>query len=223
VLPPDLAYQALMLMIMLIIATFGAISLSMHLPAVYAFEVPLLLLIAASMISRGTLVHILIGVAMPVALGAMLVYSRNSNETLGAAIAANLKARGLVDELVVQKDAAEKANVAKTRFLASASHDLRQPMHTIGLLVDILRDRVSRSEDRQLVERIHGAVLAMENLFKGLLDISKLDAGAVEPNVSAFALAELFDVIKLSFASQAESKGLQLRIVPTRAVITSDR
>src|SRR5262245_38262618 len=118
--------------------------------------------------------------------------------------------------------AAEKANLAKTRFLAAASHDLRQPMHTIGLLVGIMRDRKSDRDDNQLVDKVHAAVLSMENLFTGLLDISKLDAGVIKPNIGAFPLASLLEAIRLNFTSQAQEKRLRFRVRGTNAIVGTD-
>ena len=118
-------------------------------------------------------------------------------------------------ELALRRDEAERANTAKTRFLASASHDLRQPMHAIGLLVELLRVRVQAPEQRDLADKTHQAVLSMEALFGSLLDISKLDAGAVQPQVQPFALQALLDRVQATHAPLAQAKGLRLRVRPT--------
>jgi signal transduction histidine kinase/CheY-like chemotaxis protein len=118
-------------------------------------------------------------------------------------------------ELALRRDEAERANAAKTRFLASASHDLRQPMHAIGLLVELLRVRVQAPEQRDLADKTHQAVLSMEALFGSLLDISKLDAGAVQPQVQPFALQALLDRVQATHAPLAQAKGLRLRVRPT--------
>ena len=133
-----------------------------------------------------------------------------------------LENKALVAELTEQKEAAIKANFAKTRFLASASHDLRQPMHTIGLLVALLRNRDGAPEQNNIIEKIHSATQAMENLFTGLLDISKLDAGMVKPEIDDFAVADVLDSVRVNFTPPAEEKGLQLRIVRCSAVVKSD-
>jgi signal transduction histidine kinase/CheY-like chemotaxis protein len=125
-------------------------------------------------------------------------------------------------DLQRQKEEAEQANIAKTRFLAAASHDLRQPLHTIGLLVGILRERADAAELRQLADKIQVSVGAMENLFVGLLDISKLDAGTIKPNITEFCLEELFRLVEMNYVPQAKEKGLELRIVRTRVCVASD-
>jgi len=91
-------------------------------------------------------------------------------------------------ELRAQKQAAEEANVGKSRFLAVASHDLRQPLHALGLFVQALQESPLPAHERQLVGNVRRSVDAMEELFDALLDISRLDAGAIRPQVVTFPL-----------------------------------
>lgn len=125
-------------------------------------------------------------------------------------------------ELVLRRDEAERANAAKTRFLASASHDLRQPMHAIGLLVGVLRERLTEPGQRVLADKTHQAVQAMEGLFGSLLDVSKLDAGAVRPQPCTFALQDLLDRVQLSYAPLAAAKSLRLRMRRTALRVHTD-
>lgn len=125
-------------------------------------------------------------------------------------------------ELEARRDEAERANVAKTRFLATASHDLRQPMHSISLLVTVLRDRLEGPELLLLAGKIQASVATMEELFGSLLDISKLDAGAMRPDVDDVDLGRLFARIEQTWGLQAIEKGLVLRVRPTRLIVRSD-
>ncbi|HMH19746.1 MAG TPA: ATP-binding protein [Burkholderiales bacterium] len=138
------------------------------------------------------------------------------NEQLVAA----LEARSA--QLQEQTLAAERAERDKTRFLAAASHDLRQPMHAISLLVGMLRPRAQAGE-REVVERLERSVEAMDNLFNTILDLSKLDAGVVTPAFAAVPLRAIFDSIEVHFAPQAAFKELSLKVFPTRAVVETDR
>lgn len=124
--------------------------------------------------------------------------------------------------LHTKRDEAEQASQAKTRFLASASHDLRQPLHTISLLVGVLRRQAVAPDVGQLVEHIQASVSAMEALFVGLLDISRLDAGMSRPVLGDHALAELLQRVATSHGSEAARKGLQLRVAPTRSAVRTD-
>ena len=116
----------------------------------------------------------------------------------------------------------ELANLAKSRFLAVASHDLRQPLHALGLFVAQLRNASTATERAWLVERINTATMAMNELFKALMDISKLDAGALTPDITEFPLARLLRQIESTFAETARQKGLSLRVVSTTAWLRSD-
>ncbi len=137
-------------------------------------------------------------------------------ELLNATLTENLK------ELGLKKEQADNANAAKTRFLASASHDLRQPMHAISLLVGILHDRIQYPEVRLLVDKVQMSVRAMENLFDSLLDISKLDAGIVKPNFDKIEIGGQLRLIDLNYTPLAMQKGVELRIVHSRAIVNTD-
>jgi len=114
------------------------------------------------------------------------------------------------------------ANLAKSRFLAAASHDLRQPLHALGLFVAQLRGDMSAQERSRIVECIYASVAAMNELFNTLLDISRLDAGALTPNVTEFPAAQLLQRIESTFAEPAREKNLSFRVLPSDAWVRSD-
>jgi signal transduction histidine kinase len=115
-----------------------------------------------------------------------------------------------------------EASHHKSRFLAVASHDLRQPMHALGLFVAQLRSHMTSAEGSRLVDRIDDAVAGMNELFSALLDVTKLDAGALTPTIAAFPVAELLGRIGSTFVAVAEEKGLSLRLASTSAWVRSD-
>ena len=115
-----------------------------------------------------------------------------------------------------------RANAAKTRFLAAASHDLRQPMHALGLYVGRLRRVLLAPEAKHLAERIATSVSALEDLFEALLDISGLDTGAVKPNIAPVAVEHVFARLRNVFGPVAESRGLRLRVVPSSMWVVTD-
>lgn len=117
----------------------------------------------------------------------------------------------------------ERANAAKTHFLAAASHDLRQPLVTIGLLVGLAREQAGSGPVQSLLERVDQAVGAMERLLSGLLDLSRFEAGAVQPHPTTLALGEIFASIGASEQVHAAHKGLRLRLRPTQLQVRSDR
>lgn len=129
---------------------------------------------------------------------------------------------GLERKVAERTQELDAANRAKSRFLAAASHDLRQPMHALGLFVAQLRDMIRFPEARHIVGRVEASVAAMGELLDALLDISKLDAGALMTRVEEFPVSAVLARIDDSFAPAAYEKGLKFRIAPCRATVRSD-
>jgi len=124
-----------------------------------------------------------------------------------------------VDERTQQLHA---ANLSKSRFLAAASHDLRQPLHALNLFAAQLRSEKDQLERDRLVGRIDTAVANMNELFNALLDISKLEAGAMRPNITDFPVSRVLNRIGAMFTPAARDKGLYLRVVSCSAWVRSD-
>lgn len=114
------------------------------------------------------------------------------------------------------------ANEAKSRFLAAASHDLRQPLHALSLLVGQLENERSAGRREEVAARIARAVNDINELFDGLLDISKLDAGVVSPDIVEVPLEPILRGVHARFADDADGKGLRLLVAPTRAWVRTD-
>lgn len=121
-----------------------------------------------------------------------------------------------------KKEEAEQANLAKSRFLAAASHDLRQPMHALGLLIAHLSEYQHADEVKQIIQKISASAQALEQLLESLLDISKLDAGVITAKVIAFPLQPIFTRLSVEFEAQAKEKGLRFLVRPTAAWVRSD-
>lgn len=121
-----------------------------------------------------------------------------------------------------QRDNAERANSAKTRFLASASHDLRQPMHALSLLLAAMRQETSAPMREELLARIEATAEAMGNLLDALLDISRLDAGGVHAHPKGFALQPLLLTLRETYEGLAGRKNIELECRPTHLWAYSD-
>ena len=120
-------------------------------------------------------------------------------------------------ELFLAKASAEQANHSKSRFLAAASHDLRQPLTALGLFVGVLKQRgmpgcPARSECSTLISRIEVCIDSLSELLTDLLDVSKLDAGVVTSTPSDFSIDELLNTFRSMHAGEADVKGLDLRV-----------
>ncbi len=117
---------------------------------------------------------------------------------------------------------AELASIAKSRFLAAASHDLRQPLQTLALLQGLLATVVEGDKARNLVARLDETLGAMSGMLNTLLDINQIDAGIVHPEIVSFPVSDLLDRLKGEFTYHAQAQGLELRVVPSGVTINSD-
>jgi signal transduction histidine kinase/ActR/RegA family two-component response regulator len=116
----------------------------------------------------------------------------------------------------------EIADKYKSHFLASASHDLRQPLHALNLFVAQLRSETKPTERDRLAARIDAAVGSMNELFEALLDMTKLEAGVLQPNVTECSVQRALERIETTFSDAAQKKGLRLRVVSSSAWVRSD-
>lgn len=127
------------------------------------------------------------------------------------------------DELRQAKSDADEANIGKTRFLASASHDLLQPLNAARLFTSALAQQSHNKETATLVENLNGSLSAAEELITAILDISKLDAGALEPSVTDFSLEDMLTTLGTDYTAVAEKKGLNFRCRTSNTVVRSDQ
>lgn len=125
-------------------------------------------------------------------------------------------------QIIAAQQAAERANKANSAFLAAASHDLRQPVQALSLLNGALRRTVKDERALQMIESQEHSLTAMTNLLNSLLDISRLDAGAVMPELERFPMQRLIDRLSAEFGRQARHKGLEFIASNCDALVESD-
>ena len=130
-----------------------------------------------------------------------------------------LENENLVRELRIQKEAAEQANVAKSKFIATASYDLRQPVHALGLLAGALQGHAMNDDMRRLVGQIGGSVTAMDGLFDSLLDISRLDAGVVEAQIEDFPIQPVLERVVSRLPRRGRDQGPEAGLEPCSAIV----
>ncbi|UPJ79776.1 response regulator [Bradyrhizobium sp. 183] len=131
--------------------------------------------------------------------------------------------RGTEKALRRSKEIAEAADQSKSRFLRAASHDLRQPLASLKILIFNCVDETDAEQRSQILHAMDVSVSIMEDLLNALLQIGQIDAGRITPNITTFQLSQLFDRLKVQFGQLARDKGLQLRIVGTSSTVKSDR
>ncbi len=153
----------------------------------------------------------------------LILLHRSANRSYSGNLRLRFENEALAEQLAAQRDIAEQANIAKSRFLAAASHDLRQPLHALGLFLGELHERINEPVAREkLLQRMDSSIEAMSDLFSALLDISRFDAGAVQPELRNFRVAPLLRDLEFEYAGRAAARGLNFRQVPCNAVIRSD-
>jgi signal transduction histidine kinase/CheY-like chemotaxis protein len=150
--------------------------------------------------------------------GVGLVYNTNFN-TL---VLLRIDREELAEKLRLQKEVAEQASREKSQFLASASHDLRQPVHALGLFVGALRGVGMPEEGLRLIDQLDASLTGLDNLFRALLDISRLDAGIVEVRRLAFPMQPLLQRVVQDYVPLAEQKLISLVLHPTSLAADSD-
>jgi two-component system, sensor histidine kinase len=221
-LPESVPHQVVLLTL-LIGMSAGSISITSYWPpTLYAMAIPSISMMAARVAYEGSPSYLAIAAVLALFLLILHQMVQQAHRATLGAVALRFENMDLVQELREQKAVAEQANVAKSKFLAAASHDLRQPLHALGLFVAALRDRVRDGEVKTLVDNISSSVGALDSLFNALLDISKLDAGIVEPRMRHIHLRVLLDRLANEYAPQARMRGLSWRCEGDDSVIHSD-
>ena len=148
---------------------------------------------------------------------------REANEMLELRVAERTRELTLLNEQLARaKLAADAASVGKTRFLAAASHDLLQPLHVSRILTGALAERCRGPKTLSLVRQVDQALGAIDALLQTLLDISKLDAGALRPQPRAVNIGEILASVAASFEPLAHQRGLRLRVAASSAVVVTD-
>lgn len=219
--PLMLAIVAIVLMSILSSATQ---SLGPFFPAHLAFAVPCALPFAARCLWSGQGSLATLGALTLVYLVMAELFALRIARAIEDALRLRFENESLVAQLTVENERAATANLAKTRFLATASHDLRQPIHAMSLFVPALKAlatqaTVSPRVVSNIAERLQAALDTMAQLLNRLLDISRLDAGALQPSPQPVNLHALLHKVSDEVAQQALTKGLKLRVHDHAALV----
>ncbi|MDB6091448.1 MAG: hybrid sensor histidine kinase/response regulator [Gammaproteobacteria bacterium] len=220
--PDGLAYQLFLLMGLVGMGSGCVFSSGSVMPSFVAFMYPAILPSTVIFMREGDLLHVMTGALMLLYMGLMTLFALRVYGSIAEFISLRFENSGLVEELRRRKEVAEEANVAKSRFLAAASHDLRQPLHALGLFVQALEDSPLATRERQIIGNIRHSVDAMEELFNALLDISRLDAGVVQPCVSTIPLTSVLDRVRFEYGPIARQKRVSLTVMKTSVYVLSD-
>jgi two-component system, sensor histidine kinase len=214
--------QAISLLLVCVFTSGAVVAFGAYLPAFISFFVaasigPMIWLLVHGGVLYGSLA--LMYVIWCIAVTEL---ARRTSRAFTELVTLRFENLDLVENLQREKTAAEQANAAKSRFLAAASHDLRQPVHALSLFVAAMRPRMMDDEARELLDHIDGSVRAMGGLFGGLLDISRLDAGVVEVNRGPVLVQPLLERVCREYEVLADAKGLKLVLHECSLSVMSD-
>jgi two-component system, sensor histidine kinase len=194
-----------------------------------AFGALCFLPMAARIASEGTTYGYELAGILVLVFALTTVLARSYRQALRRAIDLKLLGDSLTEQLQIEKRAAEDArseaevaNRAKTQFFTAASHDLRQPLHAMGLFAEALRQKNHDAEVAHLVNSINESVDALEGLFSELLDITRIDSGGVEVHAEHFAMSDILRKLRLHFEPVAFEKGLALRLRGGQHMVHAD-
>jgi signal transduction histidine kinase len=227
--PDSLSHQAMLTLVLFGIATVSMTSLSAFAPAFFAL-VPLTLLpIIVRMLMDPGEARIYLAIPGVIVLFVVLSFGRTVNRVIAESLNKRFENLDLIEELRAQKAIAERAqqeaetaNRSKTQFFAAASHDLRQPLHAMGLFAAALYEKVKDPEVLNVVNSINASVSALEGLFNELLDISKIDSGVIKSNPVDFSVSAILDKLRDEFSAEARERGLRFATVASSRYAYSD-
>jgi signal transduction histidine kinase len=218
----DLATSGLLTGIWLAAAGLAAPLVAAVRPAIYLWLLPALAPLLFALALYGSGEAFVLATLGSIFLLLLLRLVLEQNDALRAGLAARFQNEDLVEQLRAQVEVTARANQEKTRFLASAVHDLRQPLHALGLFCAALDRRLEDIPERPLIKNMMSSIEALETSFGAMLDISRLDAGIVKAEPQSFPVRDLFRRLYQQFGGDAEARDISLRFRAARRVVLSD-
>jgi two-component system, sensor histidine kinase len=210
-------------------ATLSIITHAHFPPALHAFAVPIFSLLALRYVTLGGYGNAALGVMWIAVLGYVLLFVDRQSRAVVTQIRLRYENEQLVEQLQRQNTLAEQAlaraeeaSRSKSLFFAAANHDLRQPLHSLGLFATALRNESAGRSSQRLIDHILQCTESLEQLFDNLLDISKLDAGQVEVKREIVPVDAVFDRLRSTFAVPAQDKGLRMSVRRSQAKLATD-
>lgn len=222
IVPEEPMLAAFICIMMTGIVASATVSQSSYIAAHIVLTVTMLTPLVARLMMEDETAYEILGWTTLFLMLALVKYGHTLQSNLRESLALRFENIGLLKEITLKKEEAERANSAKTRFMAAASHDLRQPLHALGLFIGALEHTSKTAEERGIIENIRASAHATEELLDAMLDISKIDASVIHPVIGPVSLQPLFEKLEREYSALARQRGLSLRIVPTTLIVESD-
>ncbi len=220
---PDVVTIYSFLVLTLVCMISGSMSAISSLPPAYIIFSSLTMgpLIVITLI-QGTAFYTLMGIGALAYLFMTILFSRNLNRAIHDSLTLKYENLDLFESLRIQTEAAEKANLDKSRFLAAASHDVRQPLHAINLFAHVLEDQLDRDDQRNNLAGVQRGLNSLSELFDALLDVSKIDANVTRVNKTHFRLDEMVTHVISLFENNAREKGIEMSHYDCQHLVHTD-
>jgi signal transduction histidine kinase/ActR/RegA family two-component response regulator len=220
---PDSIPEQVLFLTMLVSIVSGSIFMaSFWPPAAIAFAIPSFSLATMPFLQQGTPASYVMSVALMLMLVILSNMMKAAQVQSRKSILLRFENLDLLENLREQKQLADDANLAKSKFLAAASHDLRQPVHAQGLFLEVLSRTDLNQQQRELVTSARSASEASSELLNALLDFSRIEAGVIVPQPQPFRLQPLLHKIEKELGPQADAKHLVFRMRETQLAVQTD-
>ena len=210
----NLPLTAVMMLLLLSMSSLSMISMAQYRKGALNFNLPIYFGLVTALLWQGDLPHTLLALGAAIYGYSSIHFGLHQIRVFADVLRTRYEKENLAVTLAEQVQIVERASLEKTRFFASASHDLRQPLHSLGLFGSAIHARLKDTPDEPLAKNLMHCVDALETSFSAMLDLSKLDAGVVEVNIQPTSLAVVFRRLANTFTRQAEARGLALRFKP---------
>ena len=220
--PADFVYHLVFVYAVAMMGVTAMFSFAAYPPTFRAFFLPATVPAVLGMAVQGSWLHFEVATGVAIFVAVTLRFFSNFSGMFIRSVELRFENQALVSELTVQKEAAESANLAKSRFLAAASHDLRQPMHALTLYLAAMDGKELHDKTRTNLANARQCAQTMDEMFRALLGISRLDAGAVMAEMRPFPLGPLLERLRIEFEPQAQAKGLSLRVRACERAVHGD-
>jgi signal transduction histidine kinase/CheY-like chemotaxis protein len=220
--PGDIILTLLVVMVLTGVVSAGIAYLAMIRHGILSFGLPIALCLAGALLRESDGMHLMLAAFVLLHFATTVKLATQQHATMVQSMTTRFEKELLAEQLRHEKDIAERANLAKSKFLAAASHDLRQPLHAMSLFVAAMEDSARFPETREMVGNVQRCTTALESLLQTLLDISRIDAGVIEPRPEHFRLFLLVNRLVGELSPQAQAAGLMLTAQCPDAIVHSD-
>jgi len=220
--PDSLEYELVNFFVVVGVVTAGFARHVIYIPAFYAFSIPVLVAFSIRCFLNVNYMNVGMFALSVLIIISFITFARRINREFVDNMRLRYENMNLIEKLSTQRDLAKQANLAKSKFLAAASHDVRQPLSALLLYYDIVKNRNTSPDLAHHINNMGLSISALNSLFTSLIDISTFDAGVISPNKRHCDVTKIVSRINNDYALQAKEKGLKWTCAVEKVAVYSD-